>query len=124
MNLLNIFKKLKKTSESCYLGRMWACAVKCRPWSDPGKRYGVMVKNVGVVEAFVRNGETHVLSDEWNPFPADGDLHLEGPVGHLEYVQSLHIWIGFFETKDEAKEKYRQFVAALVAEIEAVSPEA
>ena len=124
MNLLSIFKKSKKTSESCYLGRMWVCAVKYRPWSDLGQRYGVVIKNVGVVEAFVRGDEPRVVSDERNPFNGNSPIDLAGPVGRLEYVSQSNIWVGFFETEDEAKEEYRRFATALVAEIEAASPKA
>ncbi len=121
MSLLDVFKKSKKVSTPCYLGRMWACAVKCKPWSDLGQRYGVVVKDIGIVEAFVRGGETRVLSDERDPFREGDPVCLAGPVGRLEYVSQLDQWIGFFETEDEAKEGYRQFADALVAEIKSAS---
>lgn len=121
MNLLDVFRKSKKAPTPCYLGRMWACTVKCQPWSNPGQRYSVAVKNVGVVEAFCRDGEAHVVSDERNPFREGSPVCLAGPVGRLEYVSQLDQWIGFFETEDAAKEGYRQFMDALVAEIKSAS---
>lgn len=121
MNLLDVFRKSKKASTPCYLGRMWVCAVKCKPWSDLGQRYGVVIKDIGIVEAFVRGGETRVLSDERDPFREGDPICLAGPVGRLEYVSQLDQWIGFFETEDAAKEGYRQFMDALVAEIESAS---
>ena len=121
MNLLDVFRKSKKASASCYLGSMWACAVKFEPEFNPGRRYGVAVKNVGVVEAFVRGGETRVASGERDPF-GDGTFgSLAGPVGRLEYDRPSHMWIGFFETEDEAKEGYRRFADALAAEIRSAS---
>lgn len=121
MNLLDVFRKSKKASALTYLGRMWACTVKFDPQSILGRRYGVAVKNVGVVEAFVRGGETRVTSDERNPFSGVSPICLAGPVGRLEYVPQLHIWVGFFETEDEAKGGYRRFADALKAEIESAS---
>ena len=118
MNLLDIFKKSKKTSPSCYLGKMWALAVKFTPWAKSW--YGVVIAETDITEAYVRNGETQVVSSMRNPFNKGDSVSLRGPVGHLEYVSpSLsYQWIGFFETKDEAKEEYRRFADALVAKIE------
>lgn len=118
MNLLDMFKKSKKAATPCYLGRMWVCVVKCQLWSELGRRYGVVIKNVGVVEAYVHGGEERVTSDERNPFNNYSSVCLVGPVGYLEYVQPSNIWIGFFETENEAKEEYRRFVDDLVGEIE------
>jgi hypothetical protein len=121
MNLLDVFRKSRKTFAPNCLGSMWACAVKFEPDFKPGRRYGVAVKNVGVVEAFVRDGETRVASGERDPF-GDGTFgNLAGPVGRLEYFHSSHMWIGFFETEDEAKEGYRRFADTLVAEIKSAS---
>lgn len=121
MNLLNMFRKSKKATAPGYLGRMWACVVKCQPWSDPGQRYAVAVKEVGVVEAFCRGCGTRVKSDERNPFNGGSSVYLTGPVGCLEYVEASYMWIGFFETEDEVKKGYRRFADALVAEIESAS---
>ena len=118
MNLLDVFRRSKKASSPGYLGGMWACAVKFEPEAKPGRRYGVVVKNVGIVEAFARNGKKYVTSDERDPF---GDGSLAGPVGHLKYSASSHTWIGFFETEDEAKEGYRRFADALLSEITSAS---
>lgn len=121
MNLFDMFRKSKTAFAPNCLGRMWACAVKFEPDFKPGRRYGVAVKNVGVVEAFVRGGETRVKSGERDPF-GDGTFgELAGPVGRLEYFHSSHMWIGFFGTEDEAKDGYRRFADALVAEIESAS---
>lgn len=120
MNLLDMFRKSKKTNVP-YLGKMWACAVKFHPSADPGRRYGVVIKNVGIVEAFVRDGEARVLSDEQNPFNGFTPVRLAGPVGRLEYVQSSEIWIGFFETEDEAKDEYRRFAGEVADEIKSAS---
>lgn len=100
---------------------MWVCAVKFEPDFKVRRRYDVAVKNVGVVEAFVRSGETRVASDERDPF-GDGTFgNLAGPVGYLEYSCSSHMWIGFFETEDEAKEGYRRFADVLLSEIASAS---
>ena len=125
MNLLDMFKKSKKMSESGYLGKMWMCAVKCQPWSDPGQRYGVVIKNVNIVEAAARVlSGARVIADEQNPFNKNCSLNIAGPVGQLEYVPSANIWIGFFETEDEAKDGYCKFAAELMAEIKSASPKA
>lgn len=120
MNLFDVFRKSKKASASCHLGSMWACVVKCKPRPDSGYWYDVVIKNVGIVEAFVHGDETRVTSDERNPFSIS-PICLAGPVGHLEYVKSLHVWIGFFGTEDEVKEKYRLFAADLERQIETAS---
>lgn len=117
MNLFDMFRKLKNAFAPCYLGRMWMCVVKCQPWSDPGRRYSVVIKNVGIVEAFCRGGETRVTSDERNMFNNIGPICLAGPVGRLEYVNQSYIWIGFFETEDKAKERYSRFADNLMDEI-------
>ena len=122
MNLLDMFRKSKKAAKPHYLGRMWVCVVKCQPWSNDGQRYAVVIKNVDVVEAYMRDDETRVVSDENNPFNKCNCIRLAGPVGHLEYVQPSYIWIGFFETEDEAQDGYHQFATALVAEIKSASP--
>ena len=118
MNLLDVFRRSKKASSPGYLGGMWACAVKFEPAFKPGRRYGAVVKNVGIVEAFARNGKKYVTSGERDPF---GDGSLAGPVGYLKYSASSHTWIGFFETEDEAKEGYRRFAYALLSEIKSAS---
>ena len=121
MSLLDALRKSKKASAPDCLGRMWACAVKFEPESKPGRRYGVAVKNVGVVEAFVRGGETRVKSDGLDLF-GDGTFGgLAGPAGRLEYSRASHMWIGFFETEDEAKGGYRRFADVLATEIESAS---
>lgn len=121
MNLLDVFRKTKKASAPHNLGRMWACTVKFYPWVDSGQRYDVVIKNVGIVEAFCRNDGPRVLSDERNPFNFGTPINLAGPVGCLEYVQSANIWVGFFETEDDAKKEYCQFVNTLVDEIKSAS---
>lgn len=121
MNLLDVFRRSKKASSPDYLGRMWACVVRYRPWNAPGRRYSVSVKNVGIVEAYAGGGETRVTSDEQNPFGDDNPVRLAGPVGRLGYVNQANRWIGFFETEDEAKEGYRRFADALLSEITSAS---
>ena len=121
MNLFDVFRRSKKASSPGYLGGMWACAVKFEPAFKPGRRYGAVVKNVGIVEAFARDGKKYVTSDERDPF-GDGVFGiLAGPVGYLKYSASSHTWIGFFETEDEAKEGYRRFADALLSEITSAS---
>ena len=102
---------------------MWACAVKCRLWSDPGRRYGVVIAKTDVTEAYARDGEARVVSSMRNPFNKCVPVSLRGPVGRLEYVSQSDIWVGFFETEDEAKEEYGRFADALVDEIESASAE-
>ena len=119
MNLLDVFRKSKKVEQPGYLGKMWMCAVKCQPWSEPGQRYDVVIKNVGVVEASARwLSGPRITADEQNPFNKCCPLNIAGPVGHLEYMPPANIWIGFFETEDEAKTGYSKFADELVAEIE------
>ena len=121
MNLLDVFRRSKKASAPDYLGRMWACVVRYRPWNARGRRYSVSVKNVGIVEAYAGGGETRVTSDEQNPFSDDNPIRLAGPVGRLGYVNQANRWIGFFETEDEAKEGYRRFADDLLSEIKSAS---
>jgi len=125
MNLLDVFKKSKKSTKPGYLGMMWVCVVKFQPWSNPEQRYDVMIKNVGVVEASMLRSwdqDARITSNERNPFGAVDSINLAGPVGCLKYVQSANIWVGFFETEDEAKEGYNKFVSGLVAEIKSAFP--
>lgn len=121
MNLLDVFRRSKKASSPDYLGRMWTCVVRYRPWNARGRRYSVSVKNVGIVEAYAGGGETRVTSDEQNPFGDDNPIRLAGPVGRLGYVNQANRWIGFFETEDEAKEGYRRFADGLLSEIKSAS---
>ena len=121
MNLLDVFRRSKKASSPDYLGRMWACVVRYRPWNAPGRRYDVSVKNVGIVEASAFAGETRVTSDEQSRFGDDNPVRLAGPVGRLGYVNQANRWIGFFETEDEAKEGYRRFADDLLSEIKSAS---
>ena len=121
MNLLDVFRRSKKASSPDYLGRMWACVVKFEPEAEPGRRYGAVVKNVGIVEAYARDGEKYVTSDEQYLFGGDNPIRLAGPVGRLEYDKSSHMWIGFFETEDEAKKGYRRFADTLLSEIKSAS---
>lgn len=132
MNLLDVFRRSKKAAphhdlnrlmkeieaRHLDLGKMWVCAVEFEPEAEPGQRYRAVVKNVGIVEAYARGGEKYVTSDKQHLFCGDIFGSLAGPVGRLEYDKSSHMWIGFFETEDEAKKEYRQFADTLSLEIE------
>ena len=118
-----MFKKSKKsmssTPSSASLGRMWACIVKFVPGQEDW--YDVKIAETDIREAWVRDGITRVESTAQNPFNKCDPISLRGPVGHLECVSQFGYWIGFFETKKDAEDRYRLFAVGLVQQIASAS---
>lgn len=123
MKLLDLFRKSKKALPSATslasLGKMWVCIVKFAPSADVW--YDVKIAETDIVEAWVRDGTTHVVSTAKNPYSKGDPMSLRGKVGHLEYVQQMGYWNGFFETKKDAEDEYRLFVSSLVHQIMSAS---
>ena len=116
MKFLNRLLKTKKLDNKT-IGSMWLCAANfnvsnfTKPnWCD------VLVKEVNITYAEMVRGSMFVASTEYNPFSSG--MPFRGCVGRLAWnEENKNYFIGFFETKEEAKNAYLDLVEKLIKDL-------
>lgn len=118
MKLLNRLLKTKKPDGNT-IGSMWLCAANfaVHNWTEPNW-HGVVVKEVGVKEARALLDGTYVESTERNPFNFGDPTRFRGYVGRMTWNRERgDYFVGFFETREEAEDAYRELAEKLVDDI-------
>ena len=125
MKFLNRLLKTKKLDDKT-IGSMWLCAANfdvrnfAKPnWCD------VLVKEVGIKEAYMRQDGMFVESTEPNQFNLGATIvNLGDPIRFHGYVGRLlwndenkNYFVGFFETKEDAENAYIDLVEKLTEDI-------
>ena len=125
MKFLNRLLKTKKLDNKT-IGSMWLCAANfnvsnfTKPnWCD------VLVKEVGIKEAYMRQDGMFVESTERNQsnlgatiINLGATISFRGYVGRLAWnEENKNYFVGFFETKEEAKNAYLDLVEKLIKDL-------
>ena len=118
MKFLNRLLKTKKLDDKA-IGSMWLCAANFdvrnfakSNWCD------VLVKEVGIKEAYMRQDGMFVESTERNQFNLGATISFRGYVGRLLWNdENKDYFVGFFETKEDAENAYLDLVEKLTEDI-------
>jgi len=118
MKLLNRLLKTRKLNDET-IGSMWLCAANFAVynWTKPNW-HGVLVKEVGIENACIRRDGMYVESTERNPFNFGDPICFRGYVGRLTFNnENKSYFVGFFESRDEAENAYRELAKKLIDDI-------
>ena len=123
MKLLNRLLKTRKPDEET-IGSMWLCAANfaVHDWTKPNW-CGVVVKEVGIKQAYMLRDGMFVESTERNPFNFGDCICFRGYVGRMTWNgERQSYFVGFFETKEEAENAYRELAKKLIDDIASKIP--
>ena len=118
MKLLNKLLKTKAPDEKT-IGSMWLCAVNfaVHNWTEPNW-HDVLVKEVGIEQAYMRRNGIYVESTERNLFNFGDPVCFRGYVGQMTFNnENKCYFVGFFETKEEAENAYHELAEKLIDDI-------
>ena len=123
MKLLNRLLKTRKPDKET-IGSMWLCAANfaIHNWTEPNW-HGVVVKEVGIKQACVLRDGMFVESTERNPFNFGDCIDFRGYVGKMTWNRERQSYfVGFFETREEAENAYRELATKLIDDIASKIP--
>lgn len=123
MKLLNRLLKARKPDDET-IGSMWLCAANfaVHNWTK-SNWHGVVVKEVGIEHAYMRRDGMYVESTERNPFNFGDCIRFRGYVGRMEFnTENKDYFVGFFESKEEAENAYRELAKKLIDDITSKIP--
>lgn len=123
MKLLNRLLKTRKPDDET-IGSMWLCAANfaVHNWTKPNW-CGVIVKEVGIKQACTFRDGMFVESTERNPFNFGDCICFRGYVGRMTFnTESKDYFVGFFASKEEAENAYRELAKKLIDDIASKIP--
>ncbi len=123
MKFLNRLLKTKKPDEKT-IGSMWLCAANFAVynWTKPNW-CDVVVKEVGIEQAYMLRDGMFVESTERNPFNFGDPVCFRGYVGRMTWNdERKSYFIGFFETREEAVDAYSKLAKKLIDDISSKIP--